>query len=65
MNEAVELEGRQEKLKFEDFSFLERLSEFDPLPDHENRFFKIKELPYLSIKYPDTKLIIKGLKTTI
>ncbi|SFT84579.1 alpha-glucosidase [Algoriphagus locisalis] len=62
-NETVELAGRQEKLKFENFSFLGRLSEFDPLPDHETRFFEIKALPYLSIKYPDKKLIIKGLKS--
>ncbi|MFC5623129.1 glycoside hydrolase family 31 protein [Algoriphagus winogradskyi] len=61
-NEEVEINGCSEKLNFEDFSFVGKLSEFDPLPDHENRFFEIKNLAHLTIPYPENELIIKGLK---
>ena len=60
-NDKVEVNGAAEYLNFEYFSFLQRLSEFDPLPEHENRFLEIKNLGYIDIPYPNKNLTISKL----
>jgi len=54
--------GSIKKLRFEDFSFLDKLTEFDPLPESEHPFFKVESLRYLELDYTSDQLVISKLK---
>lgn len=51
----------QQELKSRDFAFLDKLTEFDPLPDQVHPYFQIKQLPYLEFAHTGEELEIKGL----
>ena len=49
-------------LKTEDYGFLSRLTEFDPLPELDHPYFEIKNLVYFEIDHRSESFQIKGLK---
>jgi len=55
------LNGTKQDLKSTDFAFLDKLTEFDPLPDQVHPYFQIKQLPYIEFAHTTAELEIKGL----
>ena len=55
------LNGTKQDLKSTDFAFLDKLTEFDPLPDQVHPYFQIKQLPYIEFAHTAAELVIKGL----
>jgi alpha-glucosidase len=56
-----QVNGTKQELKSTDFAFLDKLTEFDPLPDQVHPYFQIKQLPYIEFVHTATELVIKGL----
>lgn len=56
-----QINGTKQELKSTDFAFLEKLTEFDPLPDQVHPYFQIKQLPYIEFAHTAAELVIKGL----
>ena len=54
-NESLELET-------ENYAFLGKLTEFDPLPENEHPYYEIKELAYIHFKNKEEEITITGLK---
>ena len=55
------INGTKLELKSTDFAFLDKLTEFDPLPDQVHPYFQIKQLPYIEFEHTAAELEIKGL----
>jgi len=53
----VEVNGKPTQVKNEDFAFLGRLTEFDPLPDNLHPYYEIKNLSFIEI--PNSNEAIK------
>jgi alpha-glucosidase len=51
----------KQDLKSIDFAFLNKLTEFDPLPDQVHPYFNINQLPYIEFIPTREELEIKGL----
>lgn len=60
--DSVSLDGKVLQLKTEDHAFLGRLTEFDPLPEHDQPYFEIKNLSYLELNHMTEAFEIRGLK---
>lgn len=60
--QEIKFNGTTKKLEFENYSFLDKLTEFDPLPESEHPFFELKSLPYLEFDYTIKQLVISELK---
>lgn len=60
--DSVSLGEKVFQLKTEDFAFLGRLTEFDPLPEHDHPYFEIKNLPFLELDHLTEAFEIRGLK---
>ncbi len=58
---SLTVNGESVHLATTTYSFLEKLTEFDPLPEHDQPFFNIRELPYLDIPNSDGLIEIAGL----
>ena len=56
-----QINGTKQDLKSTDFAFLDKLTEFDPLPDQVHPYFQIKQLPYIEFAHTAAELVIKGL----
>ncbi|MFM2250346.1 MAG: hypothetical protein RLZZ358_1273 [Bacteroidota bacterium] len=56
-----QVNGTKQDLKSTDFAFLDKLTEFDPLPDQVHPYFQIKQLPYIEFAHTAAELEIKGL----
>ncbi len=56
-----QINGTKQDLKSTDFAFLDKLTEFDPLPDQVHPYFQIKQLPYIEFAHTAAELEIKGL----
>ena len=56
-----QVDGTKQDLKSTDFAFLDKLTEFDPLPDQVHPYFQIKQLPYIEFAHTAAELEIKGL----
>jgi len=56
-----QLNGTKQDLKSIDFAFLNKLTEFDPLPDQVHLYFNINQLPYIEFIPTREELEIKGL----
>lgn len=56
-----QLNGTKQDLKSIDFAFLNKLTEFDPLPDQVHPYFNINQLPYIEFIPTREELEIKGL----
>ncbi len=59
---SVSLDGERIDLKKENFAFLDRLTEFDPLPENDHPYFEIKGLPYLEIDHSKSAFVIDGIR---
>lgn len=59
--DVVSLNGQSFSLENENYAFLEKLTEFDPLPEHEHPFYEIKALPFLEIDHIYEPIILSGL----
>ncbi|MFN3997322.1 TIM-barrel domain-containing protein [Algoriphagus sp.] len=59
--ESVSIGGKIHSLKTEDYAFLGKLTEFDPLPENEHPYFEIKNLPYLELEHMKEAFEIKDL----
>ncbi|MBN7811893.1 DUF4968 domain-containing protein [Algoriphagus sp. H41] len=60
--QSVELAGKSIKLSKENYAFLGKLTEFDPLPEMDHPYFEIENLPYLELAHLPESFVIKGLK---
>ncbi|MCM0042596.1 MAG: glycoside hydrolase family 31 protein [Algoriphagus sp.] len=56
-----QVNGTKQDLKSTNFAFLDKLTEFDPLPDQVHPYFQIKQLPYIEFAHTAAELEIKGL----
>ena len=56
-----QVNGTKQELKSTDFAFLDKLTEFDPLPDQVHPYFQIKQLQYIEFAHTAAELVIKGL----
>lgn len=61
-NNSVSLDGKTFKLQTEDYAFLGKLTEFDPLPENDHPYFEIKNLPYLELNHQSEAFELFGLK---
>jgi alpha-glucosidase len=59
--DSVSLGGEIHKLKTENYAFLGKLTEFDPLPENDHPYFEIKNLPFLELDHKKEAFEIKGL----
>lgn len=59
--ETVEKNGARLALQSEDYAFLGKLTEFDPLPELDHPYFEIPALPYLELAHSPARLAIHGL----
>jgi alpha-glucosidase len=53
--------GEEFNLKTENYAFLEKLTEFDPLPEQDHPYFNIKNLPFLELNHLSEVFEIEGL----
>lgn len=60
--ESVSFEENTLSLKNEDYAFLGRLTEFDPLPELDHPYFEIRNLSYVEMDHHVDSFEIKGLK---
>ncbi len=58
---SVLINGKSEKLKTENIAFLGKLTEFDPLPEHEHPYLEINNLPYMELDHSAEAFEIQGL----
>lgn len=54
--------GKVHTLQSENFAFLGKLTEFDPLPEHDHPYFEIKNLLYLELDHIAEAFEILGVK---
>jgi len=59
--DSVSLGDEIHSLKTENYAFLGKLTEFDPLPENDHTYFKIKNLPFLELDHKKEAFEIKGL----
>lgn len=59
--EAVYISGKRHTLGTEDYAFLGKLTEFDPLPEADHPYFEIKNLPYLELDHISEAFAITGI----
>ena len=60
-NSQVQVSGKTYSLEKENYGFLGKLTEFDPLPEHDHPYFEIKGLPYLELPNTPESIEINGL----
>jgi alpha-glucosidase len=56
-----EIHGVAQEIQADDFGFLGKLTEFDPLPDQTHPYLEIKQLPYIQFQHTSDELEINGL----
>ncbi len=59
---SVAVSGKTRHLSTENYGFLGKLTEFDPLPEMDHPYFEIKNLSYLELDHSTGSFEIKGLK---
>lgn len=60
-SKEIEVNGEPRALNFENYAFLERLTEFDPLPEHNHPYFEIDSIGFVEIDHTQEEIILKGL----
>lgn len=60
-NHSVQVNGKSHALQHGNYAFLDKLTEFDPLPEHHHPYFEIKNLPYLELPHTAEELVITHL----
>ncbi|WP_297337858.1 glycoside hydrolase family 31 protein [Algoriphagus sp.] len=59
--DVITINGKSKPTRTTNYAFLNKLSEFDPLPEHEQPYYEIESLVYASFKHLRSKTIISGL----
>lgn len=59
--DTLKIGGKEFNLKTENYAFLEKLTEFDPLPEQDHPYFNIKNLPFLELNHLSEVFEIEGL----
>jgi alpha-glucosidase len=59
--DEIKLNGVSKTLTYSHFSFLDKLTEFDPLPESEHPFLSIESLPFIEFDYTNNHVIISEL----
>lgn len=59
--ETVTINGESISFKTENYTFLGRLTNFDPFPENEHKFVTIPGLPYLEIANSSDEIEIQGI----
>ncbi|MBM3168295.1 MAG: glycoside hydrolase family 31 protein [Bacteroidetes bacterium] len=58
----VQVDGQLHPVAYEDYTFLDKLSEFDPLPERQHAFHRISSLPFIELTHLPVETMITGLK---
>jgi alpha-glucosidase len=58
----VQVDGQLHPVAYEDYTFLDKLSEFDPLPERQHAFHQISALPFIELPHLSVETMITGLK---
>lgn len=58
----VQVDGKLHPVAYEDYTFLDKLSEFDPLPERQHAFHQISALPFIELPHLSAETMITGLK---
>jgi alpha-glucosidase len=56
------VDGQLHSVAYEDYTFLDKLSEFDPLPERQHAFHRISSLPFIELTHLPVETMITGLK---
>ncbi|WP_245578777.1 glycoside hydrolase family 31 protein [Algoriphagus vanfongensis] len=59
--EVLSVNGESQKLELENFAFLNKLTEFDPLPEKAHPYHEISDLKVLELELIDEEIAIAGL----
>lgn len=59
--EFINLNGVSKKLKLTDYSFLDKITEFDPLPEIDHTFLRVKSLPFLEFENTKDQIVFSDL----
>jgi alpha-glucosidase len=57
--DKVLVDQKSVSLAIEDYAFLGKLTEFDPLPEHDHSYLEIKNLTFLELKFNSKETIIQ------
>lgn len=57
--DTVLIDQKSISLKMEDYEFLGKLTEFDPLPENDHPYVAIKNLPFLELEFNSKETIIQ------
>lgn len=59
--DSVQVNGKDQAVQQQSFAFLGKLTEFDPLPEHEHPYHEIKDLKSIKVKNDKNEILISGL----
>jgi alpha-glucosidase len=59
--DTIQLEGKTFKLKTETYAFMEKLTEFDPLPDYNHPYLEISETRFIDLDHFKEEFTLTGL----
>ncbi|MHA7128246.1 glycoside hydrolase family 31 protein [Algoriphagus namhaensis] len=57
--ERIQIDGKTHAVKRENFAFLEKLTEFDPLPEHLHPYREIQNLAYVDLTYSPKEMLLE------
>lgn len=57
--EEIHWKGHMLPIQLESFAFLEKLTEFDPLPDHSHPYFEMKDVPTVIIDHSADEFTVR------
>lgn len=60
-SDFIHLNGDRQDLKSSNYAFLDRLTEFDPLPEHNHPYFEISNLKVIELPYSSEEILITNL----
>ncbi len=58
---TVSVDGKSQALQESSFAFLEKLTEFDPLPDYNHPFFEVSKVKFLDLDHTKEEFCLTGL----
>ncbi|MFN3802851.1 DUF5110 domain-containing protein, partial [Belliella pelovolcani] len=58
-SQEIEVLNKHIKAEKENFAFLRRLTEFDPLPDHYHPYFEVKDLVHFTFPHHQQEFVIQ------
>lgn len=57
----IQVDGKSFDLKTQTYAFLQKLTEFDPLPDYNHPYFEISDAKLLDLEYSKEEFMLTGL----